>query len=106
MKLKIDLNYKLGNENITKQEATYNLVLMAINAKNPQGLQGQARRIFGRLQAKLDEAIIAKAKDIDIEMAELELITKSIDEASLPVAQASNYFLIEEAIAQTMKKAV
>ena len=102
-KLKIALPYKLKDETSTSQEVSSNYIIFAMNNKNPQGLEGQARRIFGRLQAKLDEAIENKSECLELETSEFELIKKNIEEAKFPVQFSQNLLMLEEAIAEAIK---
>ena len=80
---------------LTNQELTLDYVTGVITAANKQGLEGQKRRIFSRIQRKLEEAIETKAESIDIEVAELDLLEKSFEGAALP-AQISKFICILE----------
>lgn len=79
--LKLNLQYGRTPEQIAKasnQELTQTYIETAMLRMFPQGLERIERRIYARLQEKI-EAAVAKADDgILIEKAELDLLKKAI----------------------------
>jgi hypothetical protein len=104
MKLTVKIPYKF-KQNIKEkpQETTLNFLMLSINSKYPQGIDGGYKRIFARIQNKLDEAIDKDLKNIDIEQAELDLIKNAVKEAKVPVHFVSNFVLLEDEVEKVEK---
>lgn len=94
--LNIKLDYKvhipkdMGEEERAKmpkpQELTIEYISQAVSQKydskeGGKGMEGQLRRMWGRVQRKFDAAIEADASTVDLETAEIDLIKKSFAEA-------------------------
>ena len=99
-KLKINNPYKFKGkgEPVTMQQVTQNYIIAVVNSKYPEGIDSSYRRIFGRLIAKLDEGIEKDLDEIDIEIAELDLIKNALREAKLPALMAYNANILEDII--------
>ena len=61
---------------------TYDYISYAINKKYEKGLEGQLRRIWGRIQTKFTDAIDGKNDLVELEESEFDLIEKAFKECS------------------------
>lgn len=118
LKLKITLNYKQPEPKTEQDKATFQTpreltsgyINYAVNKKYPGGLKGISLRTFGRIQSKLDEAVLDKKDSIELETSEVDFIKETLlnDEIEFPSA-ISRYVLIlidefEDAIAKEKAK--
>ena len=101
MKIKINVDYKTnieglnkqnkadGKPEITKDEAhsdlTMNYLRFAVEKKYKEGLEGQLRRVWGRIERKFEAAIENKTYKVELEEAEKDFIKKAHSEANYPV---------------------
>lgn len=93
MKINLDYTFKYSDEELkkldeVKSEVTIGYITNAINQKYKEGLEGQLRRTFGRIQRKLDAAIEDKTYTVNFEEAEKDFIKKAFEEAKYPVNAA------------------
>lgn len=101
--LKIDIDYKVKSFKDSKQEEktvaysdmSYNYVTYAVSKKYQDGLEGQLRRMWGRIQRKFEEAIDTKKGEVNLETNELEFIQKAFNECKFP-ADVSHYVTLFE----------
>jgi len=94
--MNIDLDYKRtpkAVEQISNSELTVDYINFAANSAHQGGLEGQQRRIFGRIQRKLDAAVEAKQTEVELELAELDFIVKCFEMAKFP-ANLSQYVMV------------
>ena len=61
---------------------TYDYISYAINKKYEKGLEGQLRRIWGRIQTKFADAIDGGNDSVELEESEFDLIEKAFKECS------------------------
>lgn len=104
--LKINLDYKrsaTAEPNVSNSELTSNYIEAAVAGTHPQGLEGQMRRTFARIQRKLDEAIEAKKDEIELEKAEQDLLRKSFNECKVPAGFAKYFTVLEDEIERATK---
>jgi hypothetical protein len=99
----IELDYKFpvvtnGNKQLSPQEATANYLEAAVASAHPQGLEGQQRRVWGRIQRTLDAALDSKATDIEIEQAGLEFLKKALKECKIPPSLSKYFIVLEDEI--------
>lgn len=104
--LHLDLPYKLpadSKEDINELTATY--VQSAINLKYPQGLEGQVRRLWGRVQRKIDSALEEKKNEVELEDSEFDFIKKAVlDETIKFPAHIAKYInVLEEELEKLAK---
>lgn len=108
-KLQIDLDYRRPAdmaEAKPNSEITENYIGAAVQSAYPQGLEGQLRRIYGRLQRKLDSAIEQEESAIELEEAEKDFLRKVIDKCTIPANVAKYFLVLEEEIERaTSRKA-
>ncbi len=101
-KLIINLDYKRKAEAIKdmpNSALTADYIGYASNAKYPNGLDGKVRRIYGRIQCKLDDALDKKADSIELEAAEVDFL-KSIfkEDTKFPTNLSQYVVVLEDAI--------
>lgn len=97
--MNINLNYREETKNQpTNSELTLDYILYAVSQKYADGLEGQLRRICGRIQRKLDEAIEKKKNSVEFETAEIEFIKKAFNEAKFPPHLAKFVIMLEDEI--------
>jgi hypothetical protein len=106
--LTINLDYQTppaaeGDIRKTNSELTENYILHAVNDTHPKGLEGQLRRVFARLQRKLDEAIDSGTDTIELEKAEQDLLRKSFNECKVTPALAKYFVVLEDEIERATK---
>lgn len=102
--MKLNLEYKLPKgTDLSNEQLTVNYIETAISSANPQGLELQNRKIFSRIQRKLDEALESK-KEVEFEKAELDLLVDSFRVAKFPPAASKYVVLLEQEIEKEANK--
>lgn len=92
--MKINIDYKPKFEEKDKDidkdffyaGLTFDYVTMAVNHKYERGIEGQLRRIWGRIQKKFDTLIEEKNYELTLEEAEKDFIKKAFEDAKYPPA--------------------
>lgn len=98
MKIKLNVDYKRKEEEsreVSNISLSADYINFAINQTHKDGVEGQLKRVVGRLQRKLDDAVINKTEEIDLESAEIDLIKKSFEKVKTP-PQLTKYWIILE----------
>lgn len=100
MELTVKLDYKRppvrpGENRLSDIETTANYMDAAVSSAFPEGLEEQMRRIYGRIQRKVDEASEKELETITLEEAEKDLLRKALDKCKIP-ASFSKYFVVFE----------
>ncbi len=102
MKINLDYKTKVDPANkekvLSNQELTFDYIAYAVNTKYEKGLEGQLRRVWGRIQRKFDDVILANGSEIELEDAEKTFIKKAFDEAKFPPQIAKYISILEEEI--------
>lgn len=98
--LNLNLDYNRKPEVVAKVsngDFTLEMIEQVVHGAYPRGVEGQKRRIFGRLQRKCDDAISENKKEIEIEHAEFDFLYKAItkDDTVIP-SPLSRYINILE----------
>jgi len=102
--LKLKLDYALPESNKELPEVlTCDYIISSVNMKHRDGLEGQLRRVFGRLQRKCDEAIEKKYDVLELEDSEFDLIKDCFEEAKFPPVLAKYINVLEEEIERAAK---
>lgn len=99
--MNINIDYGRKEEDVIavpNAELTQDYIAYAVSTAHKEGLEGQQRRIWGRIQRKFDTAIITKAYDVELEQAELDFIRSSFKEAKFTPALAKYVVILEEAL--------
>ena len=73
-------------------EITYGFILACVNSKYREGLEGQTRRMFGRIQRKLED----KTDKIEIDESEADFLYNAVKEAKLPANISVNLMILED----------
>ena len=103
MKIKLEYGIKSGNINkdtgkeYTPQELTYDYVSYAVNKKYPE-MEGQIRRIWGRIQNKFDKAIEANDEEIELDETQSDFVKKCFREAKFNPSLAKYINVLEDEI--------
>lgn len=93
------------NKAPTNVEQTASYIIMAVSNKYQQGLDGQWRRLWGRIQRKLDEAIDKEKKHVEFERSELEFIKRGFGEdVKLPAVASKYLMLVEDELEKALKE--
>lgn len=114
--LRVNLDYQLppvapatnGNEPEKRTEGvelTANYIEHAVTSSHQQGLEGQQRRIWSRIQRKLDTAVEEKSEQIELELAESDFLRKAFENCKVPVPIAKYFVILEDAIEEATKRA-
>lgn len=108
-KLTIALDYQRppsnnGDTPISDAALTADYITYAVNNSHPQGLEGQMRRIFGRIQRKLDAAIDGGAEDIELEQAEKDFLRTSFRDCKVPAQIAKHFIVLEDELDRVTAK--
>ena len=86
--LNIDIDYrqkKSGKEGeLSNAELTVDYITFAVNKKYKDGLNGQIRRMYGRIQEKLDKGVESPKKGIELEDGEWDFIKEAVKDATFP----------------------
>lgn len=86
--MKINIDYKIkrteGDKSPSNSELTLDYIAYAVTKAYPEGLESQSRRIWARLQAKIEEAIDTKVDDIVIEAAEKDFVLGAFEKCKYP----------------------
>lgn len=102
IKAKIKLPYpelkdkKPEEPDMKKQELTLNYVTFAVTQKYKDGLESQFRRLWARVERKFDEAILADAETVDLELGEVDFIKRAVAEAKYPVSLSKFVVVFED----------
>lgn len=87
----------------TPAETTLAFLMIAVNSKYEKGLDSGYKRIYARMQNKLEEAIEKGSKSIELEQAEYDLLKNAVKEAKVPAQFVSNFVRLEDAIEEAEK---
>jgi len=91
------LDYKI--KDITedkKRNITVSYLEGGVNLVNAKGLDGEKRRIFGRTQRKLDEALENKKNEVELEDAEFDLLNDCFKKATFDALLSKHLLVLEE----------
>ena len=98
--LKTDINYGTksveGQKQLSNIELTANYIQFAVDSKYKDGLNGQIRRMYGRIQRKLDEAIEKETKKIELEDGEFEFLQDAVRDSKFPTGLAKFVAVLED----------
>ena len=101
MLLKVNIPY-LGEydkekleEGTTNVDLTANYLISAVELSHRDGITPSDRRMFARIQNKLDEVLYKKADELDLEQAELDFLLDAFSKASFPPKLCKYVVLLE-----------
>lgn len=111
--MKINIDYKINIEKNNKElklnnldlienkddyysDLTMQYIQMGVNLKYKDGLEGQKRRILGRIRRKVDAAIEDKTYNIELEKAEVDFINSVCNMDTKYPPQSTEYVCIFE----------
>lgn len=95
--IKLDIDYKLTgvDKDSDPAEITVGYIQVACNIQNPKGLEGKERRMWSRIQRKLDDALDLK-KEVELEDSEFDFIKELFNKDLRMPAGTSKYVVILE----------
>lgn len=100
--MKVNLNYNLSEDEKkvakSSQYMTADYIGHAVQQKYPEGLKGQLRRVYGRIQRKLDEAVEKDLSSIKLEEGEKDFILECFKDAKFPANLAKFVMVLEDEI--------
>lgn len=100
--LRVNLPYYKGKEQPpgtpSQQYLTGDYINHVVTQKHKDGLGRRDRKLFGRIQDKLDEAIDANAESIVLEKAEADFLKEAFKDAKTVPALSRSIALLEDAI--------
>lgn len=103
-RLKLALDYKMpATVTQSPSETTSNYIDGAVSSAHPQGVEGQMRRIYGRLQRKIDKAIEEGFNEVELEAAERDLLRKSFNDCKISAALSKYFVILEDEIERVCK---
>lgn len=101
MRLSLDFGRKLEEvEKVSDRELTADYINYAVNQKHKEGIEGQLRRVWGRIQRKLDDALEQKLDSIDLEEAEKDFIAAAFKESKFPAGLSKFVIVVEDEISK------
>lgn len=103
MKISLNYNQPEGSKN-TNSELTSDYINFAINSVHKDGVEGQLKRVVGRIQRKLDQAIEDKEDEVQLEEAEKDLIQKCFEKVKVPPQLIKYWIVLEDEIEKLGKK--
>jgi hypothetical protein len=103
LKLKLEYNLPKGNSELP-EVLTCDYLISSINMKYKDGLEGQLRRVFGRIQRKCDEAIDKKYDVLELEDSEFDLIQDCFEDAKFPPILSKYINILEDEIERSAKE--
>lgn len=99
--MKINLDYKRSEEAIkaiTNSGLTLNYIEYAVESAHKNGLSGSQRRIYGRIQRKIDRAIEDEQDSVELEQAEKDFLRDAFRSSNFPANAAKYVVILEEEI--------
>lgn len=93
-----------GDDAVRGAALTADYINHAVTNAHQQGLEGQQRRIYSRIQRKLDGAIENSDEDIELEQAECDFLRKAFEACKVPAVIAKYFVVLEDAIEEATKR--
>lgn len=108
MKINLDYKFKYTEEEKKRidevtSEQTQMYITQAVASSYKDGLEGQKRRIWGRIQRKLDTAIDDKTYNIELEEAEKDFIEEVFKSGRFPAVWSQNVNTLEDELINKLK---
>lgn len=108
MKLTVDYKKnepKKGEEIESDIDTTVNLISYCVSKAYPDGFDGNGplRRMYGRLQRKMEDAVESQTNELDLESAELDLVIKALKDAQTPIGWSKYMGALEDALHELPK---
>ena len=104
---KFSLNLKYAVKNNTAEQnksMTLDYITYAVNKKYEKGLEGQLRRMWGRIQRRFDDAIENKIDEIELEDTEFDFVKKAFSECEYPSVISKYINILEDNFEQKIKE--
>lgn len=90
----------MGSQNLpSNAEMTENYMTNAVmTVYNKIGLNGQLRRVWGRIQTKVSEAVKSKKYEVELEDKEVDFLKNTFEKSTCPPEVSRYYVLLEDLI--------
>lgn len=99
--MNLELDYKRTDDMkvaVNDASLTVNYIEYAVEGAYKAGLSNSQRRIYSRIQRKLDAAIESNTKEVELEAAEKDFLRDAFKTATFPSAAAKYVVVLEEEI--------
>lgn len=112
-KIKLNLDYVAVGLKLVKPEEKDNetaeisrsYIEAAVMMKYKDGLDNQFRRLYSRIQRKLDEAIDGKTYEVEFEEGEMDFIVRAVEVANYPANLSKFIVVFEDELLSAKKEA-
>lgn len=104
--LNVKLDYYKGkrkSEDPKEQSLTANYIQFAVDSKHKDGLKLRDRKIYSRIQDKLDEAVEQDLSIVVFEQAEIDFLKDAFKDSKFPAILSRQTVMLETAIEQLGK---
>lgn len=75
-----------------------NILALAATTAHERGLEGQLRRLYGRVQRKIEEAVDENREDVELEINEFDFIKKAVEHGRFAPSIAKFVEVVENEI--------
>lgn len=107
MKININVDYRRKEEDVkavSNQVLTIDYIEHAFKSIYKEGVEGQKRRIIGRIQRKFDDALEKKNNVVELETSEFESVHKAIKDAQFPPVLSKYVISLEDYLDEIDRK--
>ena len=107
MKFSINLDYKVAKKDVSEtsnREFTSSYISFAVRSFYKDGLDNQFRRIWARIQRKLDSVLDENKNEVELEQAEVDFIKTAVKSAKFPSDTAKYVVVLEDALDDMKEK--
>lgn len=98
--INLNLDYKREEEaikHISNSQLSENYINYAVSSSHKDGLEGQMRRMYGRIQRKIDD-VVEKDGKLELEESEYDFIKKSFEQAKFEAPLSKFVNILEDEI--------
>ncbi len=101
--MNLNIDYKRNEIDVaetTNKELSSNYIQYSVNSnpKYKDGLDGQKRRMWGRIQRKLDDCVNLDIDTIELDVSEIDFIKDTFNSAKFPAGTSKYVVILEEVI--------
>lgn len=111
LKFNINIDYKRSAKDLegeekplTNQELTEDYIIFAVRIKYREGLESQWRKTWGRVQRKLEEAVIGGNDIVELENGEYDFIKLAVRDAKFPPHLTKYVIILEDELEKLGKE--
>jgi hypothetical protein len=85
---------------LSNVELSANYIRHAVGSSHPKGIEGQQRRIWGRIDRAIDAAMDNGTATIDIEQAGVDFLKKAFKDCTVEAHIVKYFVVLEEELSQ------